>query len=207
MSLTVIGAGQGRTGTKSLQLALEQLGFGPCYHGGEEIYERRSPGWQLWLRAFNRQSFDLDELFSGYRSTVDSPGCLLYRELAARYPAAKVILTVREPNAWFDSVHGTFLSPQLVKNLKETMDRDEWELFEKEHFDVFGSQLDRNSVIAAYKRHNAEVQRSIAPNRLLVYEITQGWAPLCEFLGIRIPDTPFPYEHVRTQLQPTGTQL
>jgi Sulfotransferase domain len=201
MPLAVIGAGQGRTGTTSLKFALEKLGFGPCYHGGEQVYGRRSPGWRLWLRAFNCEPFDWDDLFSGHRSTLDSPSCLFYRELAAKYPSAKVILTLREPNAWFESVRGTFLSEQAIKKCRETLNPDEFELFEKEHFDVFGPQLDRDSVIAAYERHNAEVRRSITPDRLLVYEVTQGWKPLCAFLHVPRPTSPFPCANSRTEMQ------
>jgi hypothetical protein len=197
MPLALIGAGQGRTGTKSLQSALEELGFGPCYHGGDQVYAYRSPGWQLWLRALKGEPVSWDEVFGTYRATVDSPGCLFYRELAAKYPSAKVILTVRDPDSWFDSIHATFLSPQAIQYFKETMGPEELELFEKEHFAVFGTQLDRDSVIAAYKRHNAEVQRSIASDRLLVYEVTQGWEPLCGFLGVPVPPTPFPHAHSR----------
>ncbi|MFL6603926.1 MAG: sulfotransferase family protein [Steroidobacteraceae bacterium] len=200
MPIAVIGAGQGRSGTMSLKLALEQLGFGPCYHGGEQVYKYRSPGWHLWLRAFKRESFDWDELFSGYSSTVDSPVCLFYRELAENYPSAKVILTLREPNAWFDSVYATYLSPEFISHFKESAGVAEWELMEKEVVVGFGVQVDRinrDSVIAAYERHNADVQRAIPPDRLLVYDVTEGWEPLCRFLGVPMPATPFPRANSR----------
>lgn len=201
MSLAIIGAGQGRTGTKTLQLALEELGFGPCYHGGDQVYRDRSPGWRLWLRAFRRENVDWDELFHGYRVTVDSPGCLFYRELCEAYPSARVILTVRDADSWFESVRTTFLAPHLIGHFKRTLGREEFELFEREHSDLFGTHRDRKSAIAAYERHNAEVRRSVDPSRLLVYDVTQGWNPLCSFLGVGVPTASFPHAHARTESQ------
>jgi len=197
MPLKIIGAGHGRTGTKTLQLALEGLGVGRCYHGGEQVYKHRSRGWNLWLRAFKRESIDWDEIFDGYAATVDTPGCLFYRELASEYPAAKVILTVRESLAWYESAFAVYLSPEGIASFMASAAPEERELMEHELSVGFGSRLDKNSVVAAYERHNAEVQDTIPSQRLLVYDVRQGWEPLCSFLGVPQPDIPFPHSHAR----------
>jgi hypothetical protein len=195
--LAIIGAGQGRTGTKSLKLALEELGFGPCYHG-TDMYRNHPPGWHLWVRALDGEPVDWDVIFDGYKATTDSPACLFYRELAEKYPSAKVILTVRESNSWIASAQATYLSPAGIKTLNEPSDSTAVELLRKELTAGFGAQLEnRESVIAAYERHNAEVQAAIPPERLLVYDVTQGWAPLCEFLGVPVPETPFPHANLK----------
>ena len=105
MNLEIIGAGLARTGTMSLKLALEQLGYGPCFHMIEMLkdphqlklldvsHPQGSPKWSLF--------------FEGYRSTTDYPACLYYKELLDLNPNAKVILTVRDPDSWYESVKNT----------------------------------------------------------------------------------------------------
>src|SRR5262249_34691649 len=98
MPLKVIGAGLPRTGTNSLQIALEQLGFGPCHHMYELLADPSQ--WPSWLRVYDGEHVDWEELYRGYNSAVDAPSAFLWRELAAAYPDAKVILTVRSPEDW-----------------------------------------------------------------------------------------------------------
>src|SRR6478735_8486303 len=105
MALKVIGAGLGRTGTLSLKLALEHIGFGPCYHMSEMFGAMRR-AMPLWLAAGHGRA-DWDAIFEGYRATTDYPGCTYWRELVAAYPEARVILTTRDPDGWFDSVSAT----------------------------------------------------------------------------------------------------
>jgi hypothetical protein len=195
MPLSIIGAGQGRTGTLSLKVALERLGLGPCYHA-VEIHH--TPAWRLWLRALDHHPVDWEEIFTGYSATVDSPGCLFYAELADRYPEAKVILTLREPNSWYESAQGTYLSPANLRMFQEAPESLEIELARKELTVGFGTQLsDRAAVVAAFERHNVAVQRTIPPDRLLVYDVKHGWEPLCRFLGVTIPQSPFPHANVK----------
>jgi hypothetical protein len=186
MALAVIGAGFGRTGTLSLKLALEQLGFGPCCHGSDARHLRQDP--HFWERIFSGGTVDWEAFFSGYRSTIDSPSCKFYRQLAQHYPAARVVLTVREPNAWFDSYAETVLPMVSVAHGGA-------------HFQFLFGDLPptREALIAAYERHNAEVQRSIPAERLLVYDVQRGWPPLCEFLGVPIPDVEFPRSNRREE--------
>src|SRR5262245_6441724 len=111
MALAVIGAGFPRTGTLALKLALEKLGFGPCCHASDERHFLQPP--EFWQRLYRGEPLDWDGFFLGYRSTVDAPSCKVYRELAQKYPAAKVILTWRDPDAWYDSLQATVL-PMLL---------------------------------------------------------------------------------------------
>lgn len=190
MALSIIGAGYGRTGTMSLQLALEQLGFAPCYRWLDAA--RAAP---TWLDAFERKMIDWNKVFGPSKLSLDFPACLFYRDLLVSFPLAKVILTVRDCNSWFASARETYLSSKNLALFRErSIKMSIWPLQEKILSTAFGDQLDdRGSVIAHYEHHNLEVRRSVPSDRLLVYEIHQRWDPLCEFLGVPVPDTPFPH--------------
>lgn len=185
MPLSVIGAGFGRTGTLSLKLALEQLGFGPCYHMVEVFKNPRAPGY--WEAAADRQPVDWDEVFQGYGSTVDWPSATFYRELAEAYPQAKVILTLRDPEAWFRSTQATIFAREMTGD-------DPWmRMAQKVIGALFDQRMhDKDKLIEVYNRHNETVQRVIPAERLLVYEVAQGWEPLCAFLGVPVPSEPMP---------------
>lgn len=188
MPLDVIGAGFGRTGTTSLKFALEQLGFSRCHHMSELIvHPEQAPFWE---RAAGGEEVDWEAGLAGYRATTDWPACHFYRTLAERYPAAKVILTVREPGRWFASTQATIFNPDF---LATTVDKPHGAFVCDVLLPVFDGRMhDRDHAIGVYERHNAEVRRTIAPQRLLVYEVRQGWEPLCRFLGVPVPAAPFP---------------
>jgi hypothetical protein len=187
MSLRIVGAGLGRTGTMSLKLALEQLGLGPCYHMVEVFKNPAAPGY--WEGAADGAPTDWEKVFEGYNATVDWPSATFYKTLADAYPAAKVILTVRDPQAWFASTQATIFARDYTAapaNAFESMVR-------KVVGRMFDMRMhDRDWVISVFERHNAEVRRAIAPERLLTYDLAQGWVPLCAFLGVEIPDAPIP---------------
>jgi hypothetical protein len=194
MGLKLIGAGLGRTGTLSIKLALEQLGLGPCYHMIEFFMNPSHAA--LWVRAAHGDA-DWEAIFGGYPSSVDYPGCTFWRELAEFYPGAKVLLTVRDPNLWFESTQATIFSASHIERtttgplrefLASTVLRD---VGERVH--------ERDFMIDYYRQHNATVERTIAPERLLVYQASDGWEPLCKFLGVGIPDRPFPRANTREQ--------
>ena len=115
MALKVIGAGLGRTATFSLKFALEHLGFGPCYHMSE-VFAAARRNVPLWLEVV-RGKPDWDAVFEGFQSTTDYPACTYWRELAAFYPDASLILTVRDADSWFDSVSETIFSPQMQRSM------------------------------------------------------------------------------------------
>jgi hypothetical protein len=200
MSLQVIGAGAARTGTMSLKSALESVGFGPCYHM-HELIEHLDTDVPFWLRAGDRKKVNFDAFFQTYRAAIDFPVSIFYRELAARYPAAKVILTVRDPEKWFRSVTNTIRAP-LTEPLPDHL-REWGKMTRKIVVDGFfeGDLSDKEKAIACYERHNDEVKRTIPPERLLVYEVTQGWAPLCKFLNVPVPGVPFPKINTTAEFQ------
>ncbi|MBP1887414.1 sulfotransferase family protein [Sinorhizobium mexicanum] len=189
MALDIIGAGFGRTGTHSLKLALEQIGFGPCHHMSEV---GRSPEQKaLWRAAGKGQLPDWDEAYAGYRSAVDWPTAHFWRELSAYYPDAKVILTVRDPEAWHRSVMHT-IGPMSDPATNDPASFGVAVVGQT----VFDGRIgDRDHAISVYQAHNAEVRKALPAGRLLTYEISGGWEPLCSFLGVPVPSQPFPHSN------------
>ena len=187
MPLSVIGAGFGRTGTMSLKLALDRLGFGPCYHMTEVFKNPKASGY--WEAAADGKAVDWEEVFAGYGSTVDWPSATFYKQLADAYPDAKVILTDRDPEGWFASTQATIFS----RHFRDDTD-DPWQrMVLKVIGDLFDRRMtDKDKLIEVYERHNDQVRRTIAPERLLDYQVSQGWEPLCAFLGVDVPDEPMP---------------
>jgi hypothetical protein len=194
VALSVIGAGFGRTGTLSLKLALEQLGFGPCYHMMEVLQNPQAPA--LWVAAADGRP-DWERIFEGYRATVDWPSATFYRELAEAYTDAKVILSLRDPVAWFDSTQATIFADRVLANMQSPMAS----MVNRTVYDLFDRRIhDKDHVIGIYQAHNARVREVIPPERLLVYQVTDGWGPLCEFLGAPVPDTPLPKVNTREEM-------
>jgi hypothetical protein len=199
----VIGAGLPRTGTLTQKLALEQLGLGPCYHWVNLISDLNAV--ELWHRALDGEDV-FAEIFAGHRSTVDWPGGFFYRELAERNPDAKVLLSVREPQAWEHSYRGTIWNltrgDSLIRHLSDARREVDprWrrylELVERmlwSERSPFGAGDRRGQMIAQMEAHNETVRETIAPERLLVWKVTEGWQPLCEFLEVPVPDVPLPH--------------
>ena len=187
MSLKVIGAGLPRTATWSQKLALEQLGFGPCYHMSEAL--EHPEHWPLWESASRGGPVDWDEIFGGWGATTDAPGCKFYKELAAFYPEAKVVLSIRDFEKWFASTQNTVLGGDVVgfhsaRGSLGMVEAVGWGSDPRLHDEAF--MRDR------FESQIESVTRDIPAERLLVYQVSDGWVPLCEFLGVPVPDTPFP---------------
>jgi Sulfotransferase domain len=201
MVLSVIGAGFGRTGTFSLKLALEQLGFGPCFHMAEFFISDSAETLQTkWAGvAFGPGSPDWDTVFDGYRATVDWPSCAFYRELAEHYPDAKVILTVRDAERWYDSCAATIFTGPTTDTRTDPWGRMVHKVISEDAF--AGNTRDREKAIAVYNRHNETVRTTIPPERLLVYQPGDGWEPLCAFLDVPVPETPFPRANTAEEFQ------
>jgi len=188
--LKVIGAGVGRTGTHSLKLALERLGFGPT-HQWEDVV-RAGPGCALrWHKAAAGEA-DWDALYAGYTSAVDWPTASFWRELAEAYPEARFVISNRSAESWYESFSETIL--RLMQNANHlppqaqpfvTLGRA---MLRKSGFDGLSG---REELIAAYNAHMAAVTATLG-SRVLVLDYRAGWAPLCDFLGCAVPDTPFP---------------
>jgi len=193
MALKVVGSGLGRTGTKSMQKALNMLGFGPCHHMVEVFAHPESV--PLWIEAgAGRPQWDV--IFANYHSMVDYPGSYYWRQLAAHYPNAKVLHTVRDPDKWFDSTQATIFEPGSLVTAQEGPMAA---FFASFLGDIRAHLHDREFMTAHFRRHTEEVKRAIPPERLLVYEAGQGWAPLCKFLGVPIPDAPYPSENSKAE--------
>lgn len=193
----VIGAGFGRTGTASLKYALEMTGFGPCHHMQEVI--KRPAEVKTWEAAARGEKVEWRTFLRGWGATVDFPSALYYSELMEAFPDAKVILTIRDAASWYASLSQTIVPAMTrfpnrfvarflpfigapARSMKRTrIYRDVIERFEE-----------RDHVLRVFTDHIDEVKRSVPAERLLVYQVSQGWEPLCAFLGVPIPDSPFP---------------
>ena len=204
----VIGAGLPRTGTLTQKLAIEQLGLGPCYHWGDVLADLERVG--QWERALDGEG-PWEEIFSGFESTVDWPGGFFYAELVAAYPEAKVVLSVRDPERWEASFRETIwnlsfgdtllrhlcvarakVDPQWERYL-ELVDRMFW----LEGAPFAAGNAEPADLITAMERHNEAVQRVVPADRLLVWDVTEGWDPLCAFLEVPVPLEPLPHANDR----------
>lgn len=201
MALSVVGAGFGRTGTRSLKLALERLGFGPCYHM-DEVFEHPEH-IPLWHEASRGRYPDWSRLFEPYRAAVDWPVASFWRQLAEAFPHAKVVLTVRDAESWYESAYTT-----IYQAIKRPMSRDQVIVEHQKMAQelilerTFGGRFeDREHAIDVYERHNEEVRTSLSDDRLLVYQVNQGWGPLCEFLGLDAPREAFPEVNAREEFR------
>jgi hypothetical protein len=196
VALKLIGAGLGRTATFSLKFALEHVGFGPCYHMSE-VFAGVRRNVPLWLDVVQGKP-DWDAIFAGFSSTTDYPACTYWRELADFYPGAKVILTVRDPDSWFDSVSATIFSPRMQGSLADTPVAA---MMQGVIFSAFaGRTNDRAFMTAWFTRRNQRVIDALPRERLLVFSPRDGWEPLCSFLGVPVPDVPFPRVNNRDEL-------
>ena len=196
MALQVIGSGLGRTGTKSLHTAVNMLGLGPCHHMFEVMQHPESMA--LWIEAgAGRPQWDV--IFADYRSAVDYPTAAFWRELADYYPQAKVIHTVRDPEAWFESTQATIFSPEGLTARSIATGEGPAAFFSSFARPLIGHLHDRAFLLDWFRRHTEEVLATIAPDRLLVYEAGQGWEPLCAFLGVPVPAEPYPSENNRAE--------
>jgi Sulfotransferase domain len=212
----IIGAGFGRTGTTSLKAALERLGFDPCYHMTEVFAHPEHA--DFWVAAWRGEPVDWDGVLGDYEATLDWPACTFYEELMEQHPDARVLLSVRDPERWYESTRSTIY--ELTKLIEgSTISRVIFGLVSLLAFGGFtgrrsslandliwegtfdGRFEDKAYAIEVFERHNEEVKRHVPPERLLVYEVKEGWGPLCEFLDVPEPDEPFPRLNDTAQMQ------
>jgi hypothetical protein len=209
-TLRIIGAGFGRTGTLSLRQALLRLGFGPCDHMHESF---AAPArFTLWHDALRRtragEAVDWRPLLEGYRATLDWPAAYFWHELAAAHPDARVILTVRDPDRWYASAEATIFRLRNVESLLwGRATRSLFALAVPEMQDGYrvvddviwdgtfdGRFADRRHALRVFTRHNRDVRETVPPDKLLVFDVREGWDPLCAFLGVPVPKgEPFPH--------------
>ena len=201
MTIQVIGAGFGRTGTKSLKSALEQLGFEKCYH----MVEVNEHGHKHeWLKAHRGESINWDVLFKGFKASVDWPSCNLWREQLDHFADAKIILSVRDADCWYESIMNTIYpySKQLLKSEDPQLRYSGKWAFEIIWDRIFDGRLnEREHVIDIFNQHNRSVINETPPEKLLVFEAKDGWEPLCDFLRVPIPNTHYPHTNSTQQFK------
>jgi len=200
----IIGAGLPRTGTLSQKVALELLGFGPCYHMDEVLGNTKLVA--TWTDAFEGR-VDWNEVLAGFGSSVDWPGSFYWRELLEAYPDAKVLLSVRDGDAWAKSIKNTiwdFLyGDSIMRDLSRARGHidPEWMGFTQlvhrmlERSGLFSAEaidLDSGELAERMRAYNQEVIDTVPAERLLVWSFTDGWEPLCAFLGVAVPEVEFP---------------
>jgi hypothetical protein len=206
--MKLIGAGLPRTGTLTQMVALEMLGLAPCYHWINVLADLDQV--DVWNRALDGEE-PWDEVFDGFQATVDWPGGYFWRELTERYPDAKVLLSVRDPHKWEPSFretiwnmgHGESLI-RLLSSARGQID-PQWSRYSKLVDRMFwsgngtfaGGHERPEQLIARFKRHNEEVEATVPPERLLVWSVSEGWEPLCEFLELPVPEEPLPHANDR----------
>lgn len=198
--MEIIGAGLGRTGTHSLAAALEILGFGPCYH--MQAFSAHPEHHVIWEAALQGETVAWQELFAGFKSSVEWPAVSFLAEMLAAFPEAKVVYTQREPQSWYASAAATiFRGLEKSRYNPDPARRQQAHLARAivlERF--FGNRhWDQQAACERYRQHAEELQALASPGRLLRFEVTQGWAPLCEFLEVEAPAVEFPWLHARQE--------
>ncbi len=202
--MKLIGAGLPRTGTLSQKVALEILGLAPCYHMVNVLADLDLA--EVWRRALEGEQ-SWDEVFNGFQATVDWPGSYFYRELIDAYPDAKVLLSVRDAEAWErsmrETIWGVIYGDSMIHDLSSARSRidSKWRSYVELMAEMWcrsgliddGADTDAESMQRAMERFNDEVRATVPTDRLLVWSVADGWEPLCEFLGVAVPDTPFPH--------------
>jgi hypothetical protein len=214
MSLQVIGVGGPRTGTSSLKVALEILGYDKCYHMKELLNQPDQVHY--WRTLFDTGSTDFEALFDGYQASTDFPGCLAYKALMEKYPDAKFIFTDRDPDEWYTSISTTVFRTMYpgiggkVKLMQKMLFSERlrkiakvFHLLKENFFEKLyqGRFADKAFALRVYEQFKQEVKDTIPADRLLIYEISEGWAPICAFLGKPVPPVEFPFVNKRENFQ------
>lgn len=209
MTLQVIGAGLPRTGTMTQKLALELLGFDPCYHWIDVLadLDGEVPRWNDAIDG----RVDPGEILDGSRATTDWPGGYFYRELSESHPDAKVLLSVRDPERWEPSFRETIVDMcfgesliRLLASARAQIDPTWRRYLEFVHRMFWGEQgtfpdgHDPAALMERFVAHTEAVKRDVPADRLLVWDVGEGWDPLCAFLGVPVPDAPLPHANDRS---------
>ncbi|MFX0063906.1 MAG: sulfotransferase family protein [Candidatus Hermodarchaeota archaeon] len=205
--MQLIGAAFGRTGTTSLKAALEELGLKPCYHA-KTLFTHPSHA-KIWLNAAQKNQINWQQTFKQYKAALDFPAFIYYQELIAAFPDAKVLLTVRDFKSWYESTHQTIYAvskvvssiprwlTELISPLRNMikLTATMWDgLFQ-------GRFEDQDYAISIFKQYIENVKAAVPPENLLVFNVQEGWEPLCNFLNVPIPNKPFPHLNDRNSFQ------
>jgi len=193
--MKIIGCGFGRTGSMSMKIALEQLGFGPCHHMDEVI---ANPAEQLpyWLAASKGENVNWDDALKGYESCVDWPAAAYWPVLAEHFPDAKILLTTRTAESWHNSISQTIF--KIMGDVMSASPGDEPNPFGEMLMHMIlentfkGDIADRDHCIDIFNKNVQTVEETFSGDKLFVYNIGDGWDGLCKWLDVPVPDTPFP---------------
>lgn len=198
MDLRIVGAGVGRTGTHSLKVALEQLLGGPCYHM-REVFEHQDHV-PIWHAAMHGDTVDWEPVFEGFVATVDWPGCTFWREFASANPKAKVLLSHRDSaDTWWKSASNTIFR---AMGDGTRMEANQWLEMARKMMERFSPDWQQEAAAkAAYDAHNAAVRAEVPKDRLIDWQPSDGWGPLCAGLDIPEPDEPFPVTNTTEEFQ------
>jgi hypothetical protein len=206
--MELIGAGMPRTGTLTQKVAFELLGLAPCFHWVDILADLESqvPQWDGAIDG----TVDPASIMGDARSCADWPGGFFYQQLMESYPNAKVLLSVRDPDRWEPSFTETIVDMcygesmiRLLSSARAQVDpnwRRYLDLVEKMFFGDKGSFPDGytpDALKEAFVAHNEAVKRTVPPERLLVWDVSEGWEPLCGFLDLPVPSEPFPHANDR----------
>jgi hypothetical protein len=194
MGLKVIGAGFGRTGTDSMREALNLLGFGPCHHMVE--CNANDEQKRLWRAHVRGDSPGWDALFAGYNSCVDWPAAHYWRELITIYPDAKVVLTARSPESWWESFEKT-----IGRGIEKSTDTASLGIALIRDQVFSGRHGDRAYAIGLYEANVAAVKATVPAERLLVHALGDGWEPLCKHMGVAVPEAPYASRNSTAEFQ------
>jgi hypothetical protein len=195
--LRVVGAGLPRTATRSLKEALERLLGGRCYHMSEVFQHLEDV--PVWRAATRGDEVDWCSFPPESIAAVDWPASAFWRELADANPDAVIVLSTRErAPQWWESADETIF-PMLRNPVQP--EHEEWQqmvhgLLTRE---IGADWDDAGRAQAFYERHNEEVRRKAPADRLLDWQARDGWGPLCQALGLPVPDEPFPRVNTREE--------
>ena len=195
MVLRVLGTAWGRTGTLSAKLALERLGVGPCYHM-LEVFRVHPEHRETWIEAARDAPVDWDDLLAGYESAVDWPACAFWPELIEEYPDMRVVHVQRDAQQWYESFDAT-IRAGIPTTRPPTEDVTDTMMYDVIFARSFNHARSRTDLVRAYEEHVKRVQEAVHPSRLLMWSLSDGWAPLCDFLDLPQPNEPIPHVNDR----------
>ena len=203
MALLGVGAGLGRTGTASLKRALERILGAPCYHM-EEVPRHAPEHPVAWAAAYRGDLPDWDWIFDGYVACVDWPAGPLWQPISAAFPDSIILLSSRDPDAWWRSASSTIFQAIEERYCGPNAGDNGWTWMIQGMMSRFSEDWrDEDAAKAAFVAYNDEVRRTAPVDRLVEWQPGDGWQPICERLGVPVPNEPFPHTNTTEEFRTT----